>query len=77
MKKTKELFKEKIRALGYTQHTFGTLIGRSEDAIKRWKDDTIPEWAWLIIKLKEESKDYKEFFESQKKINTLMNKYTK
>jgi len=74
--RTKEIFLERLKFIGYSQKTFAEYIGRSEDALKRWKDDSIPQWAWLIIDLIEENKDYKNFFQSQKKINELMKKYT-
>lgn len=76
MEKTKKIFLERINYFGYTQKTFSEYVGRSEDSIKHWNDNTIPTWAWVLIELMEEKNDYKEFFDSYRKINQIINKYT-
>lgn len=76
MNKNKKVFLERLKSLGYNQKTFSESIGRSEDALKKWNDANIPLWAWVILDLMEENNDYKEFFNSHKKINQLMRKYT-
>lgn len=76
MDKSKKIFLERLKLLGYNQKTFSEYIGRTEDSLKKWNDNNIPLWAWLIIDLIEENNDYKEFFDSHKRINKLMEKYT-
>lgn len=76
MDKGKKIFLERLKLLGYNQKTFSEYIGRTEDSLKKWNDNNIPLWAWLIIDLIEENNDYKEFFDSHKRINKLMEKYT-
>lgn len=45
----KKDFLERIRQCGYTEKTFAELVERSEGAIKKWKDGTVPKWAILIL----------------------------
>lgn len=71
---TKELFLIKIRALGYSEKKFAELVGRTENALKKWNDTNIPEWAWIIIDLLQENQEYKKFVESYKYINSMIQK---
>lgn len=73
---TKKEFQDKLKTLGFNQKKFALYIGRTDEALKKWEDNKIPEWAIIIIKLLEENKDYKDFFESHMKINKLTQKYT-
>lgn len=72
----KKEFIKKLKQINMNQKEFAKFTGRTEEALKKWTDESVPQWAWLIIKLVEENNDYKLFFESQKTINSIMNKYT-
>lgn len=72
----KKDFQLKLKELGYTQKEFAEYIGRSDESLKKWADNSIPDWAIIIVKLLEENRDYKDFFESHMKINNLVKKYT-
>lgn len=74
--KTKKEFLDRLYDIGYTQKKFAGYVGRGEDALKKWNDKTIPVWAWRIIELLEKDNEYIKFIESQKYINSFMNKYT-
>lgn len=72
----KKDFQDKLKNLGFNQKEFAVYIGRTGEALKKWEDDKIPDWAIVIINLLEENRDYKDFFESHIKINKLTKKYT-
>jgi hypothetical protein len=46
---TRQSFLEKLEELDLTQKQFASLIGYSYQAIKQWKDQTIPLWVPLIL----------------------------
>lgn len=71
---TKKLFLSKIRALGYNEKKFAKFVGRTEDALKKWDDTNIPEWAWTIIDLLQENQEYRKFVESYRYINSMIQK---
>ncbi len=46
---TREVFIEKLEALELTQKEFASLIGYSYQAVKQWRDQTIPPWVPLVL----------------------------
>jgi hypothetical protein len=74
--KTKKELLSRLNELGYNQKTFAIYCGRTEDALKHWRDKTIPLWAWRLVELLEKDLEYSKFIESQKFIHSVMNKYT-
>lgn len=46
---TRKLFLEKLEKLDMNQREFALLIGYSYQAVKQWKDTTIPTWLPLIM----------------------------
>ncbi|MCF6340342.1 MAG: hypothetical protein L3J10_06305 [Sulfurimonas sp.] len=45
----RKLFLEKLEKLDLNQKEFSLLIGYSYQAVKQWKDTTIPKWLPLIM----------------------------
>ena len=46
---TRELFLERLENLDLNQKEFASLIGYSYQAVKQWRDETLPKWLPLII----------------------------
>lgn len=47
---TYDKFSEKRKTIGITILQFATMVGYSENAIKKWKQkDNIPKWAEIVL----------------------------
>lgn len=52
----KEIFKSRLKSINMSQKEFAEAIGYSYQAIKQWKDEKIPKWAWMVINHLEDMK---------------------